>query len=243
MKKDKKVAYTVLGVLCVFNLPLILYLVVENYQTFRLICIIVYIVVNHFFLVFFINKIFFVYNFKRMDNGQKIYFFKNGKFISKVQYTVYVVMYYIFVINIFIDGYYDIMWSILFYSCLLNMYAAFLGRSFLDFYYSDNYLFYSDRLIEKDNIVDYDINTMKKGKKGTKDKIKLKIHSMYMSIYYRIPYRVKTPLYSISWYYKYYNYLHYIYEKMNSGKIYLILYFKCKGRKTFTLFLLYEYHR
>lgn len=175
IKKDNKNIIWISLILCIFNLPIIIYSIIGKYSIIRFILIIVIIVFTQFYLAYLINRMIFIKHFKIIDNGKRIVCsdFRNKLII--VTYVFYVTIYYISLFIIMSNSYYSGSLSLININ-IINLLNIFNAQKIFHVYKGKKYFLYGDILIKNEEILYYDIKTIKKYKKDRRDKIRLTLH-------------------------------------------------------------------
>lgn len=171
--KREPYGFKIAGILCLFNIPVILFFTVNNYSIWRITGLILVTVVIQFMLAIYISNLLYFYHKSIVENMVKIKPTPLTKTLGIISPVWCLAFYYVFLYLLTQRGsnIEDII------PILNTVYLPYLLRqgTFCSCYIGDKNLIYGNIQVKLADIETYEIKTKKKYKNGKRDRIQLKI--------------------------------------------------------------------
>lgn len=175
MKRDPY-AFKIAGILCLFNIPIILFFTVNNYSIRRIIGLVLISVMTDFILAMYISNLLYFYHKSIVENMVRIEaspFIKKVKVISAIWgFGFYCVLLYLLTQK---GTSTENIIPILNMMNLMYLPYLFKQGGFCSCYLGDINFIYGNVQVKVDDIERYEVKTLKKYKNQKRDRIQLKI--------------------------------------------------------------------
>ena len=175
MKRDPY-AFKIAGILCLFNIPIILFFTVNNYSIWRIIALIFILVMTDLILAMYISNLLYFYHKSIVENMVKI---ESSPLTKKVKVISFIWSFGFYCVLLYLLTQKDTSTeSIMPIINMMNlMYLPYLLKqgNFCSCYIGTINFIYGSVQVKVDDIERYEVNTLKKYRNQKKDRIKLKI--------------------------------------------------------------------